>query len=196
MDAKLLKSFKLFLKLELSCPTNPASHVLHPAWHITSPLGREEMVGSPKLKSQSHHHGTTSSIGRSNGSLMLIAHLLIKRSEFWFPLYTHMARVSSEFDVGCATQLSVGFVSLTKHISARALFPLFLRLAFFSSLHLDFSAVPAPIQTPALHPSLFFSLPVLLSPTSTDIQSDTESGWKIWLDPSLTSDNVQDCWQA
>lgn len=126
---------------------------------------------------------------------------------FW--VNTYMALVFFRIWCGmcytlfCEVKLPLALFSDRTQVSAEAFFPLFFSLVFFPSLHLAFSTVPAPIHPhtqlyipPSFSPCLLSFLPSFQSPTSADIQSDTESGWKIWLDPSLTSDNVQDCWQA
>lgn len=147
---------------------------------------------NPKLKP--HITCTTSFNG-----LMLNPNLLIKGSDYWFPLYTYMAQVffpDLMWDV-LHSCLLASIVLQNKH-QRRPFCPYF--LVWFPSRSRiwisPLSQPPSKLQT--LHPSLFFP-PCLLSPFSHQHRHSvrhTESEWKIWLIPSLTLDNVQACWQA
>ncbi len=141
----------------------------------------EKLVGSPKLKTHSHHHGTTSS--------MLDTHFFfIKRSDYWFPLYTHMAHTFSRFDVGCTTLLSVGFVSLTERAFQQRPFPPFVSWSGFLLVSASgFLNCPSPHPNSS-SPSLPLLSPCLLSflpPAQTSSQTQRVDGKYDWIRPWL-----------
>lgn len=138
---------------------------------------------NPKLKP---HITCTTSL---NGP-MLNPNLLIKGSDYWFPLYTYMAQVfflNLMWDVLHSCLLALILLQI-KH-QRRPFCPYF--LVWFSSRSRiwisPLSQPPSKLQT--LHPSLFFSMPALsfLPPAQTFSQTHTQrvNGKYDWFLPWL-----------